>query len=299
MFLKLYIRNSYIVLSVFDIDYFEFEGLTLQQLRYFNAVAEGDTFADAAALIGISQSALSQGIARLEQVVGERLLERDGRRRRLTDAGELVAGYARRVLGESESLAADLDSRRSGRTGRLRLGLIDAAALYLFRDRLSRFRADHPGIELSIMVAGSDELEEALVDFRIDIAVMIGPTRTTAAALLATEPMHLYGNPGPISDRTWALYPTGSRTRAAIDAGLAEAGIEPRVAVESGNPAVLRELAALTGSLTVLPPDVADQTPLNRVMNDVATRDVLIAARSDPAVAPPARAFIAAMTARG
>ena len=87
-----------------DTRQFKLEGLTLQQLRYFNSVAEGDTFADAAAIIGISQSALSQGIARLEQVVGARLLERDGRRRRLTNAGELVAGYARRVLGESEVL---------------------------------------------------------------------------------------------------------------------------------------------------------------------------------------------------
>ena len=77
--------------STTAISQFDLEGLTLQHLRYFNAVAEGETFADAAALIGISQSALSQGIARLEQVTGTRLLERDGRRRRITDAGELVA----------------------------------------------------------------------------------------------------------------------------------------------------------------------------------------------------------------
>ena len=56
---------------------------------------------------------------------------------------------------------------------------------------------------------------------------------------------------------TWALYPAGSRTREAIDVGLAAAGIRPRVIVESGNPAVLRELATLTGSFTVLPEAIA------------------------------------------
>ena len=81
------------------------DGLTLQQLRYFSAVAAGETFADSAALIGISQSALSQGIARLEQVTGSRLLERDGRRRRLTDAGEAVAASS--CAGLSVSRAED------------------------------------------------------------------------------------------------------------------------------------------------------------------------------------------------
>ena len=104
-----------------DTRQFKLEGLTLQQLRYFNSVAEGDTFADAAAAIGISQSALSQGIARLEQVVGTRRLERDGRRRRLTNAGELVAGYARRILGESEVLVDELADRRSGFAGTVRV----------------------------------------------------------------------------------------------------------------------------------------------------------------------------------
>ena len=141
-----------------------FDGLTLQQLRYFSAVASGDTFADSADQIGISQSALSQGIARLEQVTGSRLLERDGRRRRLTEAGEAVAAYARRVIGESESLADHLDMRRAGRAGTLRVGLIDAAALYLLREPLEEFRDNHPETDLAITVTGSAELEQRLAD---------------------------------------------------------------------------------------------------------------------------------------
>ena len=275
---------------------FKLEGLTLQQLRYFNSVAEGDTFADAAAIIGISQSALSQGIARLEQVMGARLLERDGRRRRLTNAGELVAGYARRVLGESEVLVDELADRRSGTAGTLRVGMIDAAALYLFRDEIAAFREAHPAISLSMTVAASSDLEQRLADFRDDVAIVVGPSYRLEAQPLVREPLHLYGSADDTAAGTWALYPAGSRTREAIDVGLAAVGIRPRVIVESGNPAVLRELAALTGSFTVLPEAIgAAGTPLPRVLPAVATREFVAAARSLATISPQAQAFITAL----
>lgn len=279
-----------------DTRQFKLEGLTLQQLRYFNSVAEGDTFADAAAIIGISQSALSQGIARLEQVMGARLLERDGRRRRLTSAGELVAGYARRLLGESEVLVDELDDRRSGATGTLRIGMIDAAALYLFRDQIAAFRQAHPAIALSMTVAASSDLEQRLIDFRDDVAIVVGPSYRLEAQLLVREPLHLYGSADDTATGTWALYPAGSHTREAIDVGLAAVGIRPLVTVESGNPAVLRELAALTGSFTVLPEAIgASGTPLPVVLPAVATREFVAAARSMATISPQAQGFITAL----
>jgi len=279
-----------------DTQRFKLEGLTLQQLRYFNSVAEGETFADAAATIGISQSALSQGIARLEQVMDARLLERDGRRRRLTNAGELVAGYARRVLGESEVLVDELDDRRSGAAGTLRVGMIDAAALYLFRDQIARFRESHPTVSLSMTVAASSDLEQRLVDFRDDVAILVGPSYRLETELLVRESLHLYGSGDDTAAGTWALYPTGSRTREAIDIGLAAASIRPRVTVESGNPAVLRELAALTGSFTVLPDAIgAAGTPLPKLLSAVAARELVVAARSISTMSPQAHAFIAAI----
>ncbi len=279
-------------------DRFQFEGLTLQQLRYFNAVAEGETFADAAASIGISQSALSQGIARLEQVLATRLLERDGRRRRLTDAGERVAAYARQVLGESETLAGDLAAHSDGSAGRLRVGMIDAAALYLFREQIAAFRQTHSGAALSITVAASSVLEQRLVDFRDDVAIMIGPTDRVNPIPLLTEQMHLYGTGDDPSSGEWALYPTGSRTRDVIDRGLAERSIQTRVAVESANPAVLRELAQLLGGFTVLPESVAESAAesaadLPLIIAGVAARPIVAAVRSTAAPTPLVEAFIA------
>lgn len=275
---------------------FKLEGLTLQQLRYFNSVAEGDTFADAATTIGISQSALSQGIARLEQVVGARLLERDGRRRRLTNAGELVAGYARRVLGESEVLVDELDDRRSGTAGTLRVGMVDAAALYLFRSRIAAFREEHPAVTLSMTVAASSDLEQRLVDFRDDVAIVFGPLERVEGISLLAEPLNLYGYGGDPSAGTWALYPSGSRSRRVTDGGLIAAGIEARVVAESGNPAVLRELAQLTGSFTVLPESLVDDDGrLPLLVSPIAHREAFVAVRSLSTISPLAAAFLEAL----
>jgi DNA-binding transcriptional LysR family regulator len=242
------------------------------------------------------QSALSQGIARLEQVVGARLLERDGRRRRLTNAGELVAGYARRVLGESEVLVDELADRRSGVAGTLRVGMIDAAALYLFRDQIAGFREAHPAIALSMTVAASSDLEQRLVDFRDDIAIVFGPLERVEGIALLAEPMNLYGYEDDPSAGTWALYPSGSRSRRVIDGGLSTAGIEARVVVESANPAVLRELAQLTGSFTVLPESlVDDRDRLPLVASDIARREAFAAVRSLSATSPLAAAFLEAL----
>jgi len=273
------------------------DGLTLQQLRYLAAVSTGETFADSADHIGISQSALSQGIARLEQVAGSRLLERDGRRRRLTEAGEAVAAYARRVIGESETLADHLAIQRSGGAGTLRVGLIDAAALYLFREPLEGFREQHPETDLAITVTGSADLEQRLFDFQDEVAIVIGPGERGSSLHLEHEPMNLYGSGEVAEDSTFALYPSGSRTRRAIDAGLATSGIAARVTAESGNPAVLRELCLLTDSLTVLPEDVAAASHRLAVVEDgIATRSIDLVVRDPDSLSPLAKAFVQHLT---
>jgi DNA-binding transcriptional LysR family regulator len=225
------------------------------------------------------------------------LLRRDGRRRRLTEAGEAVAAYARRVIGESETLANHLEMRRSGGIGTLRVGLIDAAALYLFREPLAEFRAAHPEAAVAITVAGSAELEQRLFDFEDEIAVVVGPAGRGVSLPLLDELMNLYGAGEVASGATFALYPRGSRTRRAIDAGLAAAGIDPLVTAESGNPAVLRELCRLTGSFTVLPEDVAAESHRLEVLHEgIATRAVELVVRESDGLTPLAAAFVKRLT---
>ncbi|HAS08986.1 MAG TPA: hypothetical protein DCS55_00450, partial [Acidimicrobiaceae bacterium] len=107
--------------------------VTTQQLEYLVAIDRHDTWGEAAASVGVSPSALSQGIAELERRLGIALFERDGRRRVPARDHEPVLRYAEATVAATRDLARWLASRRTGTSGVVRLGMIDAAATHHFR----------------------------------------------------------------------------------------------------------------------------------------------------------------------
>lgn len=251
-------------------------GVSIRQLEYLAVVADLGSFGDAADELGVSQPALSQGLARLEGLIGAPLFEPDGRRRRLTPLGSDVAGYARRILGETKQLETELLARRDGTVGRLRVGMIDAAILYLLDGGVERFRLERTGVDLHLTVGDSGALLARLETFDLDLVYVVGPPEELVSAPIHEEPLFIYGPPLPADLRsaTWVLYPNRSKTRRAIDHALASEGIEPRVVGESGNPRVLRQLVRLGMGWTVLPSDIAEtgDNPLERRSAPIGTR---------------------------
>src|SRR5580700_5832320 len=104
--------------------------LTVAQLEYLAAAVDAPTWAAAAEDLGVSPSALSQGLAELERRLGLTLFEPRGRRRVPTPEAAPVVAHARRVLAQTRDLAAWASSARRGEVGSLRVGMIDAAALH-------------------------------------------------------------------------------------------------------------------------------------------------------------------------
>lgn len=236
------------------------DALTVRQLRALVTVSEQDTFTAAADELQITQSALSQAMARLESIAGAPLFAAAGRTRRLTALGELVAGRARTLVGMADALSRNVAGHLTGETGRLSVGMIDAVALYLAPDAVTRVKRAHPGADVGVRVGASSGLIDRLLTHELDLAIVVAPVPTgVESRLVVAEPLHVYHPP----ERTdaWVLYPSTSHTRAAIDAGLAAAGIVPDVIAESSNPAVLSRLAVLEAARTVLPPSVARSEP--------------------------------------
>jgi DNA-binding transcriptional LysR family regulator len=280
----------------------------LQQLAYLRAVEAAPTWSEAARRLHVSQPALSQSLAELERRLGVALFERAGRRRVLTPEGEEAAAFARRVLAEAHDLRERLHAGRAGVEGRLRVGMIDAASLYVLPRAVRSFRVSHPRVRLELTVASSGVLRAMLEAFELDIAFVTGPAGETAPGDVEVfqEPLYLYGPPGDrrrAHEAEWVLYPPGSRTRRQIDAALARQGIAPNVILESGNPQVLRQMVALGFGWSVLPAAVAESPPepLRRRGKSIARRSLLAVRRPD---APPdarAEAFLrlAARARRG
>lgn len=270
--------------------------LHLQQLAYLREVGRTGTFTEAAHRLGVSQPALSQALAELERRLGAALFERQGRRRVLTEAGHEAVRYASEVLGRTAELRSWLAARETGERGVLRLGLIDAAALYLLPDAIRAFRAAYPGVALHVTVDTSRALLAGLERFETDLVVVVGPPPAHLDALpLTREPLYLYG-PAHADPATgeWALYPAGSQTRAVIDAGLGRRGWQPLVTLESGNPQVLRQVVALGLGWAVLPAAIAaGGEPLPYRDDDrIAERPIVVVRRPHQAADARAEAFI-------
>ena len=276
----------------------------LRHLAYLRETARAGGITTAAARLGVSQPALSRALASLERRVGVPLLERDGRGRRLTGEGEEVVAFASRVAAQVEDLREQLDERSRGERGTLRVGMIDAASLYVLPGVVRDFGARFPGVDLRLTVDTSTALLDRLRRLDLDLAFVVGPPEPDLWSVeVEREPLYVYAPPASPDDPAgsdWVLYPRGQRTRALIDAGLAAAGIEPRVTLESHNPEVLRQMVALGLGWSVLPLPVAEQRGGRLRRGRLVAERVLVAVRRADARPHPRRdAFLAlAMGAR-
>ncbi len=264
--------------------------LSIRQLEYLVAVAEEPTWALAAERVGVSPSALSQGLAELERRVGVTLFERDGRRRRIRDTAAPAVSHARHVLGLTGDLADWAARLRGGRAGRLRLGMIDAAAIGHHSEVIQTFRAERPDVDLRLRVAPSAPLIDLLISGELDLVVCVEPPSAIDGIdtdVLLVEQLSVYGPPGatigkPATWGPWVLFPAGSHTRCVVVAELARLGAPLDVAAESNQPEVVREMVRMGSGWTVLPTSQAESG--ERGLDGgraLTTRRLVMATRSD------------------
>ena len=262
--------------------------LSIRQLEYLVAVADCDTFALAAERVGVSPSALSQGLAELERRVGVPLFDREGRRRVLRPDSKPVLEHARQVVALTADLTNWAQRTRSGDHGRLRLGMIDASAVQHHGEALRRFRAEHPELRIHLRVGPSGDLLRELVDGSLDLAVCVEPTepfRGVATEVLLTEDLAIYApdgrrNPGPSAGwGPWVLFPRNAHTRSGIEAALRRRGAPVDVVAESHQPEVLCEMVRLGLGWSVLPVVQAEWGEQPLVQCEILARRRLAVAR--------------------
>ena len=278
--------------------------LTVQQLEYMVAAAASPTRAAAAAGLGVTPSALTQGLAELERRVGVPLFERHGRQTRLRPQAAEVLAHARRVVAETRDLARWAETRRSGSAGTVRLGTIDAVAVHHRADAIRRHQRVSPDLDLRLTVAPSGALLDSLRVGDLDLVVCVesaDPPVGIDTVICLEEPLHAYAPDGaavgtPATWGPWVTYPDGSHTRSVIAAGLIAVGAPFEVVAESNQPDVLREMVRLGMGWAVLPETQAEAgvESLERVRRlPIGVRRLVVARRSG---APPDAAVEALAT---
>ncbi|MEU5361939.1 LysR substrate-binding domain-containing protein [Streptomyces sp. NPDC005925] len=207
------------------------------QLRTFLAVAQTLSFTRAARRLGLRQSTVSQHVRRLEDATGRQLFTRDTHSVELTEDGEAMLGFARRILAVHEQAAAFFTGTRL--RGRLRFGASEDFVLTRLPEILEGFRHEHPEVDLELTVELSGALHERLAAGDLDLVLAKRRPQDLRGETVWQDRLVWIGaerfrldpeRPVPL-----ILYPPPGITRAlALDA-LRRQGREWRIACTSGS----------------------------------------------------------------
>ncbi|HDU8303850.1 TPA: LysR family transcriptional regulator [Klebsiella pneumoniae] len=220
--------------------------MLLRQLSYFIAVAEHCGFSRAAAVLHVSQPALSQQIRQLEAMLEVQLFDRSGRRIRLTDAGEIWLEYARRALRELEEGRRALHDAEDLQHGKLRIAMTPTFTTYM----LGPLMED----ELDVGIAFDDSRSQEIV---------VQPLLTETLALVVSRAHPLAGERDlqlqALDAQPLILLSSKFATREQIDRYCRLHRLEPDVRMEANSIGAVLSVIRSTTLATLLPAAIAGQ----------------------------------------
>ncbi len=215
--------------------------MTLEQLRIFAAVAEREHVTRAAEALNLTQSAASSAISALEQQFGLKLFHRVGRGITLTEAGRFFFQEARAILARVQSAEMAMGEFSGMARGRLTIHASQTIASYFLPDRLVRFHARFPGIELVVAVGNTAQVARAVLQGEAELGFVEGPARQpqlvservgTDQMVIVVAPTHPWAGQQSVSAQdlaaeSWVLREDGSGTRAVFAEALHSLGVAP------------------------------------------------------------------------
>ena len=211
------------------------------RLRLLVEVERRGSVTGAAQAVGIGQSSASEHLRLLETAAGQRLVERNGRGSRLTEAGRVLASSASQALATLAAGEEEVQALAGLAGGTIHIGASTTPGVYLLPDTLGCFRRDHPNVAVEVEIAATGEILERLLVGRIQLA-LVG--ETTVDERLELEPFladeivgvakpGLLGirngkaKPNAVSKETLLVREENSSTRQVAERELAEAGLRP------------------------------------------------------------------------
>lgn len=228
--------------------------LDINLLRTFVAIVDTGGFTRAGEKLFLSQSTVSLQIQRLERNLDATLFHRDTHRVTLTQYGERLLGYARRILALNDEAEASV--RAEAVRGEVRLGIAQDFTERTLPQVLARFARAHPNIRIAMRVASSSALRSAINAGELDLALLIlAPDApllgTEYGTVLAREPLVWFAGvdaPAELVEPVPLVTLPGPCTfRDAATRALDKAGINWRIALET--PALSGILAAVRAGL--------------------------------------------------
>ncbi len=149
--------------------------MEIRQLHYFTMIVEEGTVTGAARRLNMTQPPLTAQLHALEAELDCQLFDHEGRRLRLTEAGQIFYQRARTILGLCDAAVSNMADYRQGTVGTLRFGAVSSVRTTVFLGWLSSFAVQHPGVRYDLSCANTYQLIERLQAGEIDVAVVRTP----------------------------------------------------------------------------------------------------------------------------
>jgi DNA-binding transcriptional LysR family regulator len=240
--------------------------LDLDALRAFAAIVDSGGFSSAATQLGRTQSAVSLQIKRLEQSLGQTLLQRvQGRVDGPTAEGAALLAYARQLLRLNDEACAAL--RQNSAVGSLRIGLPEELMESVFPAVMPGFRALYPRLRLFVQADTSAALRRVLADGALDVAIVkhCGDELPADSELIHSEPLCwmaglAYRDAPPEAEAVLplALFGENCVFRLAVGAALAGAGLASVLQYTGSSTTGLRHAVRHGLGITALPRSLLD-----------------------------------------
>jgi molybdate transport repressor ModE-like protein len=252
-------------------------GLELRHLIALKAIAERGTFGRAAQELGYTQSAISQQIATLERIVGQRLIERPGGPRpvSLTEGGELLLRHADAIAARLQAAQADLAALDAGDAGPLRIGTYQSVGARVLPGLLREFTEVWPQVEITLRESTDDrELTRLVERGELDLTFVVLPLEPGPyeAVELFRDPYVLVvpaGSPLAARDRPPSLreivdnpligYRSCRTTERVIDR-LRQTGRDPNIVFRSDENGTVQGLVAAGVGIALMPQLTVERT---------------------------------------
>lgn len=230
---------------------------SFRQLATFSAVARLGSVSAAAEELHLTQPAVSIQIGILEESALTPLLQRSGRGVRLTEAGELLASYAGRILELWREAGEEMATLQGVFAGTLRVGAVTTAE-YLLPPLLVTFANNNPKVKVKLQVGNRDEIVRRLAGHEIDVAIMGRPPAElkTVAAPFAKHPMAFVAaktypalvdparGVAALAGAHLLVRERGSGTRTTVEKIFKDAGLPLRVGSEMSSNEAIKQMCA-------------------------------------------------------
>jgi DNA-binding transcriptional LysR family regulator len=276
--------------------------LDVRRMKVLREVAVRGSFSAAAESLSFTQSAISQQIAALEREAGCTLVTRNARGIRLTEAGEALVRHADAVLARLAEAEAELEAIAGLRGGRLRLASFESAAASLMPLAIAAFRAEHPGVELSLIMMEPEDSAPLLRSGENDLAHGFDSrireeVDGVARRHLLSDPMFITmptDHPlarkrnlrlADLADDAWIAGTTDCECNRLINRACAVAGFEPRIAFQTDDYTAMQGFVAAGVGVSLIAElgltSVREDIVVRSLGRDTPVREVYAATAAD------------------